>query len=223
MSIFVYTDGLCQPVNPGGIATYGWVAYKDSKKIQEECACVCSGPEATNNVAEYSGIIAALRWLLANGYSGEKIIVCSDSQFCVRQLNGQYAVKSTRVMPLYLQVKELARKFKDLSFEWIHREKNQEADSLSRKAYDNYVLSTVQENIRRQKAKKLAVGVQNISKNRYRVESQSTPGLFYVVDLEKMSCACPDFATRGKLRPCKHILAVRMFVAGKVDRIAASR
>lgn len=49
MLIVVNCDGLCEPVNPGGTACYGWVAYRGQEKIGEGYGVVCSGPGATNN------------------------------------------------------------------------------------------------------------------------------------------------------------------------------
>ena len=63
---------LLGPINPGGIVTYGWVMYKDDKKIAEDCAVICSVPKATNNLAEYTAVIQALKWLNENGYNTEK-------------------------------------------------------------------------------------------------------------------------------------------------------
>lgn len=78
--IKINCDGLCEPVNPGGTACYGWVAYLGKEKMAEDCGVICSGPEATNNLAEYTAIIKVLEWLLGNGLTGEKIELRSDSK-----------------------------------------------------------------------------------------------------------------------------------------------
>jgi dTDP-4-dehydrorhamnose reductase len=66
MTIVAYFDGLCEP-NPGGVATYGFVVKKDGKKVHEGhgLAGTPKTPQATNNVAEYTGLIKALEWFLA--------------------------------------------------------------------------------------------------------------------------------------------------------------
>jgi len=135
MAIIVNCDGLCEPVNPGGVACYGWVAYKDGGKIAEDCGVVCSGPEATNNVAEYTAVIRALKWLLENGYQSKEVEIRSDSQLCIYQITGVYGVHSPRILPLWEKVSLLARRFRNLRFRWVPREQNVEADALSRKAY----------------------------------------------------------------------------------------
>jgi len=225
MAVIVYCDGLCEPRNPGGTAAYGWVAYLNGEKIHEECAVVCTGPGATNNVAEYSAVIAALKWLAANGYTGEKTTVRSDSQLCIYQLDGSYAVRSERIRPLYEKAKRLAKKFQ-IVFEWVPREQNEEADALSRKAYVESRIVRASGNPalteRERKARELAVRVLPTAvKSRYRVPSQSEEGVFYLVDLEENFCDCMDFIWRGeKVGVCKHILAARMYRESK--KIAAA-
>ncbi|RPF41987.1 ribonuclease HI [Thermodesulfitimonas autotrophica] len=140
--VIVFCDGLCEP-NPGGVATYGWLAYRDCAEIMRErvmarYGVVCSGPGATSNVAEYTAVIRALEWLIKNGYAGEEIEVRSDSQLVVRQLTGQYAVNAPLLMPLYRKARELASRFASVRFRWVPREENETADTLSRRAYYRY-------------------------------------------------------------------------------------
>lgn len=135
MGIVVWTDGLCEPVNPGGIACYGWVAYRDGKKVDEGCGRVVEGPSATNNVAEYQAVIEALQWLFANGYAGEPIELRSDSRLVVCQLSGEYAVRSDRIRPLYDRARAFLLRFQHIRLVWVPREENAEADILSRRAY----------------------------------------------------------------------------------------
>jgi len=138
----VYFDGLCEPVNPRGIATYGFVIYRDGEKIFEGCGVVGAGmfgDDVTNNVAEYTALIKALEWLVEQGYTKDEVTVRGDSQLTIRQLNGVYAVRSMRILPLYKKARELVSKFEDIWFEWVPREENEEADSLSRKAYREFL------------------------------------------------------------------------------------
>lgn len=141
-SIEVYFDGLCEPVNPHGIATYGFVIYANSGvrryKLHEGSGVVgagCLGNDVTNNVAEYTALIKALDWLFQNNLTDKPVVVMGDSQLTIRQLNGVYGVRARRVVPLYNKVVELANKFKNIKFTWIPREYNEEADSLSRRSY----------------------------------------------------------------------------------------
>lgn len=229
LAITVFCDGLCEPRNPGGTACYGWAAYRDEKKLHEDYAVVCSGPEATNNVAEYSAVIAALEWLITNGYSGEKVAICSDSQLCIYQLDGSYAVRSPRVRPLYEKAKRLSARFRSISFRWVPREKNKEADALSRKAYaESLSLKQASEpplTERERKARELAGRVlPTEDANVYRVPSQSLDGVFYVVDLNDGTCECFDFLMRSnEVGPCKHILAARLYKETANRKILAAR
>jgi len=133
--IIVWADGLCEPVNPGGIACYGWIASRDGLKLSEGLGVAARGSRATNNVAEYQAVIEALRWLLSAGHSGEPVELRSDSQLVTRQLAGDYAVRSGRIRPLYDQARALLSQFRDIRLRWVPRDQNEEADALSRCAY----------------------------------------------------------------------------------------
>lgn len=217
MVLAVNCDGLCEPVNPGGTACYGWVAYHDGKKIGEGCGVVCSGSGATNNVAEYTAVIKALEWLLENGFAGEEIEVRSDSQLCMYQLQGFYAVRSPRILPLYRKVVSLARKFKKVRFRWVPRELNEEADALSRKAYASYIAARP-DPVRLRKAQELAPRVVDTGENVYMVPSQSGEG-DYFVDLLEGTCTCNDYRVRK--HKCKHILAAEIFTAARKNKEAS--
>lgn len=135
--IEVYFDGLCQPVNPGGIACYAFVVKKDGKTIQSDYGVAAEpfSKDATNNVAEYTALVKALEWLLANSTISGKVEIKSDSQLVVKQLSGEYKVKAKRIIPLYKKVLLLRSKFKDIEIKWVPREENKEADRLTNKAY----------------------------------------------------------------------------------------
>ena len=89
---------------------------------------------ATNNVAEYSGLIAALRWATAHGIS--KLHIRADSELLVKQMRGEYRVKSPGLQPLYEQARALTRQIGDVTFEHVRREFNKEADRLANEAMD---------------------------------------------------------------------------------------
>jgi ribonuclease HI len=151
--IQVYFDGLCQPYNPGGIACYAFIilAKKEHEREQQQysgygLAVEPFGDNATNNVAEYTGIIKALEWLLEkNNYNNnQKIIIRGDSQLVINQIKGKYKVRAVKIIPLYQKVKSLLSKFKDIKIEWIPRDNNKEADKLSNKAYQEILESNPQ-------------------------------------------------------------------------------
>jgi ribonuclease HI len=83
--IEVYFDGLCQPVNPCGIACYAFVVKSDGKTIHSDYGLAAEpfSKDATNNVAEYMALVKALKWLLANNLNTGKVEIKSDSQLVV--------------------------------------------------------------------------------------------------------------------------------------------
>jgi ribonuclease HI len=136
--IEVYFDGLCQPINPGGIACYAFVVKSDGKTIYSDYG-VAGEPfssDSTNNVAEYVALAKALEWLVENNLISDKIEIKSDSQLIVNHLRGIYKVKAKRIVPLYQKVLLLKSKLHDVQIQWVPREKNKEADMLTNKAYN---------------------------------------------------------------------------------------
>jgi probable phosphoglycerate mutase len=89
---------------------------------------------ATNNVAEYNGLLAALRWALANGVS--RLHVRSDSELLVKQMKGEYRVRNTGLLPLYDEARALVRRVGQVRFEHVRRELNKNADRLANEAMD---------------------------------------------------------------------------------------
>ena len=88
----------------------------------------------TNNVAEYSGLIAALTWAAQQGIS--RLQVRADSNLLVKQMRGEYRVKSPGLQPLYEQARALARQIGHVTFEHVRREFNKDADRLANEAMD---------------------------------------------------------------------------------------
>lgn len=132
--IEVYFDGLCDP-NPGGVATFGFLVRKGAKKLKEGwgLACPPRTPQCTNNVAEYTGLIRALEFLCTAKLGGP-LRIRGDSDLVVRQVKGEYKVKSPLLAPLHRRVSELLGAFDDVTVEWIPRESNSEADALTNRA-----------------------------------------------------------------------------------------
>ncbi|NLI98142.1 ribonuclease HI family protein [bacterium] len=88
--------------------------------------------ETTNNIAEYQGLLLALRKALEMGI--HSLVVYTDSELLFRQMKGIYKVRNPGIAKLYLEVKDLERSFKILRIEHVPRELNKEADRLARKA-----------------------------------------------------------------------------------------
>lgn len=136
--IEVYFDGLCQPINPGGISCYAFLVKSGGRTIYSDYGIAVEpfSQDSTNNVAEYTALVKALQWLLEKNLGSTKVEIKSDSQLIVNQLTGDYKVKSKRIMSLYKQVLLLKRKFQDIEIKWVPREENREADRLTNKAYN---------------------------------------------------------------------------------------
>jgi ribonuclease HI len=89
---------------------------------------------ATNNVAEYHGLLAALAWALDQGL--DRLHVRSDSELLVRQLKGEYRVKNPGLQPLFQDARSLIQRIGRVTFEHVRREFNKEADRLANLAMD---------------------------------------------------------------------------------------
>lgn len=136
--IEVYFDGLCQPINPGGISCYAFLVKSGGRTIYSDYGIAVEpfSQDSTNNVAEYTALVKALQWLLEKNLGSTKVEIKSDSQLIVNQLTGDYKVKSKRIVSLYKQVLLLKSKFQDIEIMWVPREENRDADRLTNKAYN---------------------------------------------------------------------------------------
>ena len=90
---------------------------------------------ATNNVAEYSGLIAGLRaaaWIDPHA----PVLVRMDSRLVVEQMSGRWKIKHPDMKPLAAAAAEAARGFSAITYEWVPRERNKDADRLANEAMD---------------------------------------------------------------------------------------
>jgi phosphoribosylglycinamide formyltransferase-1 len=126
--LIAYTDGASRG-NPGPSAA-GFI-LKDSNGTQLQAKAFFIGRN-TNNVAEYTGVVKALE--AAIEIRAERIIVFSDSELLVKQINGEYKVKSDQIRPLFRQALELLGRFDNWKVQYVCREKNKEADKLVNQA-----------------------------------------------------------------------------------------
>jgi len=122
--------------NPGP-AGYGVRIERDDGTVVELKEALSL---ATNNVAEYSGLLAALRWAVAHGIT--TLHVRSDSLLLVNQMKGQYRVKNLGLQPLYEDARSLVRQIGRVTFEHVRREFNKDADRLANEAMDDAEAST---------------------------------------------------------------------------------
>ena len=89
---------------------------------------------ATNNVAEYNGLIAALEWAVGRGLT--QLHVRGDSQLLIEQMRGNYKVKNEGLKPLHMKARMLVMQIGNVSFEHVRREQNKDADRLSNAGMD---------------------------------------------------------------------------------------
>jgi ribonuclease HI len=86
--LVAYADGACEPVNPGGTATWGVVVYDEQgRELVADCGVIVRGPGATNNVAEFAAAACAMQLVRALGCPrGSHLTLHGDSQLWVRML-----------------------------------------------------------------------------------------------------------------------------------------
>lgn len=135
----IYTDGLCEPLNPGGVATSGWSVLEDGQEVMYEARYLTEGKGSTNNFAEYMALIRAIAWVWKFELYEEEILFRTDSQLVIRQLEGQWAVKAESIRPHYERARRGLAPLKHYRLEWVRREQNSRADELSNIAYRGHV------------------------------------------------------------------------------------
>ena len=128
--IVVYIDGGARG-NPGP-AGYGVrVEQQDGSLVEEFGESI---GVATNNVAEYRALLAALEWARARGHRA--VHVRSDSLLLVQQMKGVYKVKNAGLQPLHAKARLLAHDIDRVTFEHVGRALNAHADRLANTAMD---------------------------------------------------------------------------------------
>lgn len=128
--ITIYTDGGSRG-NPGPAAAAFVLSDKDNNQLQAKGFFL---GKTTNNVAEYTAVIKALE--AAKQINAQHIELFSDSELLVKQINGQYRVKSENLKSLYNKSIELLSCFKSWKVTHITRDKNILADDLANSAMD---------------------------------------------------------------------------------------
>ncbi len=128
--IIIHTDGGSRG-NPGPAAA-GFV-LTDPAGTQLQAKGIFIG-RATNNVAEYTALVKALE--SAKQIGAKQVTVFSDSELLVKQVNGEYRVKSEQLRPLFQQARKLLGEFENWKVQHIARDKNKEADKLVNRVLD---------------------------------------------------------------------------------------
>jgi ribonuclease HI len=129
MQATVYIDGASRG-NPGP-AAFAFVIQADKLFLEENGRL----GRATNNVAEYHALLHAMR--KAAELNIRQLVINSDSELLVRQMNGDYRVKNPDLRVLYEEARQLARGFDSVEIHHIPRSQNQRADELCNIALDD--------------------------------------------------------------------------------------
>jgi ribonuclease HI len=123
-------DG-CSRGNPGP-ASYGVVIRDARGEIVARLKKYIG--RMTNNVAEYYGLIATLDYAQSHGIRALRVE--SDSELLVKQMRGQYKVKSEDLRPLFERAKKMSQALESFRIDHVYREQNREADALANEALD---------------------------------------------------------------------------------------
>jgi probable phosphoglycerate mutase len=129
--VVAYIDGGARG-NPGPAGFGVRIEQADGALIEEFAESI---GVATNNVAEYRALLAALEW--ARRHERRQLHVRSDSLLLVQQMLGNYKVKNAGLQPLYARARVLALEIGDVTFEHVGRSFNAHADRLANTAMDD--------------------------------------------------------------------------------------
>ena len=130
MKARLFTDGGSRG-NPGPSA-YAYVLEAEDGTVLDARGEAIG--VATNNVAEYSALVAGLERAAEAGVS--ELEVVSDSELMVKQMRGEYKVKNRALQDLFLDASRAARKIRRVTYTAVRREHNALADSLVNEALD---------------------------------------------------------------------------------------
>jgi probable phosphoglycerate mutase len=129
--VIAYIDGGARG-NPGPAGFGVRIERADGTAVEEFSEAI---GVATNNVAEYRGLLAALEWAKTHGE--RELHVRSDSLLLVQQMKGVYRVKNEGLQPLHARARVLAHDIGRVTFEHVRREHNAHADRLANRAMDD--------------------------------------------------------------------------------------
>jgi ribonuclease HI len=134
-AILAWFDGACEPLNPGGTASFGVIVQGENGTVLlREHGVVGKGKAMSNNLAEYAGVLHILKYLTSRPPG--RVTIHGDSALVVNQLNGKWRIKKGLYLSIAAETKELAH-LRGLGWQinlcWIPREQNEECDALSKK------------------------------------------------------------------------------------------
>jgi ribonuclease HI len=130
VQVVVHVDGGARG-NPGPAAAAAVVSAPDGRVLDESAVTL---GRATNNVAEYRGLLLGLERAAALGAT--EVDVINDSELVARQIDGSYKVKNADLQPLHAQAKQLLGRLDRWSIRSVPRAENAAADALVNRALD---------------------------------------------------------------------------------------
>jgi len=131
--LVLYFDGACEPVNPGGVASYGWLLNTGAFGH----GVIREGKGATNNLAEWCALGKGLRYIRDTMSGVGTLEIKGDSKLVIEQLTGNWQCKAENLIPLRARCLQLLAEIGcQWSATWVPREQNEKADALTRTAYE---------------------------------------------------------------------------------------
>jgi ribonuclease HI len=124
----IFSDGAAKG-NPGP-ASIGATLIENNQEIATVSEYIGI---ATNNVAEYKALEAALKKAIELGY--QNVDIHADSELMIKQLKGEYKVKNEDLKIIHIKIKNLLSKFDNYTLNHVPREKNKRADALANLAF----------------------------------------------------------------------------------------
>jgi ribonuclease HI len=141
-------DASIEPLNPGGILAWAYVVKLNREIIHKEVQIYDKGHnDLTNNIGEYLAVLGAMHWLITLPEKDHlPVLLQSDSQLVINQVSGKWGCRNHKLVPYYSLIKKGEQHYtKSIKFNWIPREKNKEADALSRSLYTEEMLQEMRD------------------------------------------------------------------------------
>jgi len=123
----LFFDG-CSKGNPG-MGGSGFVLYEEDGTTEIAVGSHFVGDYVTNNVAEYHGLVSGLKE--AAKQSIEDLLVKGDSLLIIQHMRKEFQIRSSNLLPFYLEAAEAAKEFTRIEYKHIYRAENKRADALS--------------------------------------------------------------------------------------------
>lgn len=128
----LYFDGSIKGGNPGGTASFAWrLLDENGEEVAKGNGIAMSGEFATNNIAEYAGVVAGLEYLREEDWNGD-LTIYGDSELVINQLLKFYQCRKDTLIPYYKRAQAVLENIKNWDAKWIGRDKNSFCDQYSR-------------------------------------------------------------------------------------------